>query len=33
LPIDICVNEYRKYLKWKIEQNEEYFKGDWNGKN
>lgn len=28
LPIDICVNEYRKYLKWKIEQNEEYFKGD-----
>ena len=33
LPIDICINEYRKYLKWKIEQNKEYFKGDQNGKN
>ena len=33
LPIDICINEYRKYLKWKIEQNEEYFKGGQNGKN
>ena len=26
LPIDICINEYRKYLKWKIEQNKDYFK-------
>ena len=26
LPIDICIKEYRKYLKWKIEQNKEYFK-------
>ena len=26
LPIDICINEYRKYLKWKIEQNRDYFK-------
>lgn len=28
LPIDICINEYRKYLKWKIEQNKEYFKSE-----
>lgn len=30
LPIDIAIIEYRKYLKWKIEQNEEYFKKEVN---